>query len=58
MYGNTIKYVIPLFTPSAMLTSPPSTTALHIAHCALLIVEIKSNVITEMNVFNFLYIIR
>ena len=33
-YGNTIKYVIPLFTPSAIETSPFSTTALHMAHCA------------------------
>ncbi len=31
-----IKYKIPLFIPLAIELSPDSTTALHIAHCALI----------------------
>lgn len=43
MYGNTIKYEIPLLTPSAIETSPFSTTALHIAHCEKEVLETKTN---------------
>lgn len=32
-YGNTIRYIIPEFTPSAISASPFSITALHITHC-------------------------
>lgn len=37
IYGNIIKYKIPVFNPSASEALPLSTTALHIAHCALTI---------------------
>ena len=35
--------MIPLFTPSAIEMSPFSTTALHIAHCALETMQVKTN---------------
>jgi len=57
MYGKTIKYVIPEFTPSAIPTSPFSTTALHIAHWADMIDEEKI-ISKESKYFSFLYIVR
>lgn len=57
MYGKTIKYVIPEFTPSAIVVSPFSTTALHIAHCAFANNGKKASR-KKMDIFKFLCIIR
>jgi|TARA_B110000977_G_C11072541_1_gene490010 hypothetical protein len=57
-YGNTIKYVIPLFMPSAIETSPFSTTALHIAHCEKTALMLNINKIKKEKNDLFLNIVR
>ena len=52
-YGNTIKYRIPEFKPSASEALPLSTTALHIAHCALAIcAKINSDIYNNFFINN------
>ena len=58
MYGKTIKYVIPELTPSAIFPFPVSTTALHIAHCALVFTAVKIINTNKMDIVFFILSIK